>query len=250
MNAPALRHCIVIPIYNHKDAIGATVAAVSAHGLPVYIVDDGSDEATQAELARIGAGFPAVRLARLPVNSGKGAAVMAGLKLARADGMTHAIQIDADGQHDAKDIARFLDASRARPRSVICGAPIFDASIPKARLYGRYITHFWVWVETLSFSIRDTMCGFRLYPLAETCDLIAGTPVPTRMDFDTEIVVRLYWRGVPVENLPTRVTYPPGGISHFDMLRDNLRISRMHTRLVFGMLLRLPLLLWRKLSPA
>jgi hypothetical protein len=126
---------------------------------------------------------------------------------------------------------------------------VFDASAPAARLYGRYLTHFWVWIETLSFAIKDSMCGFRLYPLPETARVIAAGGIPPRMDFDIALLVRLAWHGVPVDNVSTRVVYPPGGLSHFDLLRDNLRISATHVRLVCGMLLRLPWLLWHKLHP-
>ena len=66
------------------------------------------------------------------------------------------------------------------------------------------------------------------------------------MDFDTEIMVRLSWKGVRIISVPTRVTYPRDGISHFRMLEDNVYISRMHTRLFFGMLWRLPALLSRR----
>src|SRR5712675_658782 len=92
--------CCVIPIYEHGATIRALVGSLAAHGLPIYIVDDGSGEATQAELARVREAFPQVRLSRLPQNRGKGAAVMHGMLQARNDGMTHALQIDADGQHD------------------------------------------------------------------------------------------------------------------------------------------------------
>ncbi len=241
---------LVIPIYNHGATIGETVARLAPFGVPIYIVDDGSDAPTQATLARLAAVQPLVRLSRLPQNAGKGAAVMAGMRRAFTDGHTHALQIDADGQHDPADVPRFLERGRQRPWAVIAGKPIYDASVPKARLYGRIVTHFWVWVETLSFAIGDSMCGFRLYPLAPTIRLIDRVAIPTRMNFDTEIIVRLAWDGVPVENLSTRVTYPPEGLSHFDMRRDNLRISWMHTRLSIGMVPRLPLLLWRKLRPA
>ncbi len=107
------------------------------------------------------------------------------------------------------------------------------------------ITDFWVWINTLSFTIKDSMCGYRLYPLAETMPLISDTAVGQRMDFDTDILVRLYWRGIAVEQLETRIHYHHDGVSHFDMLRDNLRISKMHTRLFFGMLVRLPVLMAR-----
>ncbi|WP_233850897.1 glycosyltransferase family 2 protein [Paraburkholderia sp. HD33-4] len=242
--------CIVIPIYNHKDAIGATVANLAVHGLPIFVVDDGSDEPTQQVLAALALQYAQqMTLLRLPENGGKGAAVMAGLRAARAAGYTHALQIDADGQHDATDVPRFLDAARAEPGAVILGRPVYDDSVPKARLYGRYLTHVWVWIETLSLTIRDSMCGFRLYPLALACELIDSVRLPTRMDFDIEILVRLHWRRAAFRSIPTRVTYASDGVSHFDVLWDNVRISRSHTRLVFGMLWRLPMLLAHKVMP-
>ena len=248
-SAPAdvlFRPCALIPIYNHKDTIAATVQALRAHGLPVRIVDDGSDGATGAVLDALVADCADVRLLRLPTNQGKGRALCAGLLAAYDAGYTHALQIDADGQHDVADVPRFLAEGHAAPQALVCGQPIYDESVPRARLYGRYVTHVFVWLETLSLALRDSMCGYRLYPLASTCAEIARAPLPARMDFDTEIAVRLIWRGVPVRNLPTRVIYPENGLSHFRMWRDNLRISAMHTRLVLGMLPRAPGLLWRK----
>lgn len=242
----SFKPCLLIPIYNHKDSIRTTVGRLAPHGLPIFIVDDGSDHATQQVLAELVAAQPLVRLFRLPKNSGKGAAVMHGMFTAHRAGFSHALQIDADGQHDANDVPRFMEQGEAYPAAVICGKPIYDESVPKGRLYGRYITHFWVWVETLSFAIGDSMCGFRLYPLAATCALIDSVRIPTRMDFDTAIAVRLAWRGVQFKNIATRVTYPTDGLSHFKMLRDNLRITWMHTQLTCGMLLRLPLLLGRR----
>ena len=220
----------------------------AAHGLPVMVVDDGSDAETQAVLDAMVAENADITLLRLPQNQGKGAALVAGLLAAREAGYTHALQIDADGQHDTADAPRFIAESRAHPRAMVCGRAVYDDSVPKARLYGRYLTHVCVWVETLSLAIDDSMCGYRLYPLDETCAEIARKPLPARMDFDTEIAVRLVWRGVPVRNVPTRVIYPEDGLSHFHMLHDNVRITAMHTRLLLGMLPRSPRLLWRRLK--
>ena len=236
--------CALIPIYNHKDTIAATVQALRAHGLPVLIVNDGSNGPTRAVLDALAS--PDVQLIHLPRNGGKGRALAAGMIAARDVGFTHVLQIDADGQHDVADVPRFLAEGRAHPETLICGQPIYDESVPRARLYGRYVTHVCVWLETLSFMLRDSMCGYRLYPLEATCAEIDRAPLPARMDFDTETAVRLIWRGVPVRNLPTRVVYPENGLSHFHMLHDNLRISAMHTRLLLGMLPRAPMLLWRK----
>lgn len=242
----SFKPCLLIPIYNHKDSIHATIERLVPNGLPILVVDDGSDEATQQELAALAASQPLVRLYRLAQNGGKGAAVMHGMRQAHEAGFSHALQIDADGQHDATDVPSFLERGAAFPEAVICGKPVYDGSVPKGRLYGRYLTHFWVWIETLSFAIGDSMCGFRLYPLNAACALIDRVHIPTRMDFDIEIIVRLAWAGLPIENLETRVTYPEDGISHFDMWRDNVRITKMHTRLCFAMLPRVPPLLWRR----
>lgn len=240
----------VIPVYNHPTTIGAMVDGVHAHGLHCVLVDDGCEPGCAGVLDRLAAahGPERVTLVRLPRNRGKGGAMMAGFRAAAARGYRHALQIDADGQHDVGDIPRFLEASARAPQAVIVGAPIYDESVPLGRLVGRYATHVWVWINTLSLAIRDSMCGFRVYPVEPTVRLIDQVALGERMDFDTEVLVRLYWRGVPMVNLPTRVHYPRDGVSHFRLGEDNWRISRMHARLFAGMLWRAPLLLWRKVS--
>ena len=248
MNMP-FAPVVVIPVFDHERAIGAMLDGVRAHGVPCLLVDDGSGAACRAVLDELAAAHPdGVSLLRLSPNQGKGAAVMAGLREAHRRGYSHALQIDADGQHDTRDIARFLDLAKRHPAAVVCGNPLYDASVPKARLIGRYATHVWVWINTLSFAIRDSMCGFRVYPLPPAVRLLDEEHIGRRMDFDSEILVRLAWRGLETINLPTPVTYPADGVSHFDVLRDNLRITRMHTRLFFGMLRRLPRLLRRKFA--
>lgn len=238
---------VVIPVYNHGSAIGAMIAGVLLHGLDCLLVDDGSEPGCAAVLdALVLRHAGALSLLRLPQNQGKGAAVVAGLREALRRGYSHALQIDADGQHDPADIPGFVEEACQYPKAVVTGRPIYDDSVPKGRLYGRYATHIWVWINTLSLEIRDSMCGFRVYPLASAVALANAVQLGQRMDFDSEIIVRLHWRGVPVRNRDTRVRYPQGGVSHFDVWRDNVRISRMHATLFFGMLVRLPVLLWRK----
>ena len=240
---------VVVPVYNHPATIGAVTQQVRAQGLRCILVDDGSSAECAGVLAALAAAQPdAISLVRLPSNQGKGAAMVAGFREAGRRGHTHVLQVDADGQHDCNDIPEFLAQARWNPEAVIAGCPIWDDSVPMGRLYGRYLTHVWVWINTLSFDIRDSMCGFRLYPLNSLLPLLDEEAIGRRMDFDSDVIVRLHWRGVPVLNQPTRVTYPQDGISHFRLWGDNVLISAMHARLFLGMLWRAPLLLWRKVS--
>lgn len=242
--------CIVVPVYNHEHAIAGVVERLLAHGVHCILVDDGSTAGCARVLDRLAAAHPArITLERLGVNQGKGAAVLSGFRRAAALGYSHVLQIDADGQHNTGDVPAFLARAAAEPDAIIAGHPVYDESVPKARLYGRYATHIWVWINTLSFDIRDSMCGFRVYPVAPVNALAARRGIGTRMNFDTDILVRLFWTGLRVVNLPTRVCYPEDGVSHFRVWRDNVLITWMHTKLFFGMLPRIPLLLARKWRP-
>ena len=235
--------CFVVPVFNHQGFVEKTIGKLSGYAYPIFLIDDGSGDDCKKIMDDIVAKNQNVSLIRLPYNQGQGAAVMAGIRAAFFAGFTHALQIDVDGQHDVGDIDKFIALSKVQPEALISGKPVYDATIPKARLYGRYLTHFWVWIETLSFDIQDSMCGFRIYPLRETIQLLDQACIGRRMDFDVEIMVRLYWQGVPVQFIKTSVIYPPDGVSHFDSVADNWRITKMHTKLFFGMILRLfPLL--------
>lgn len=240
--------CVLIPCYNHGAMMARVLARLQPFDLPCIVVDDGSDAPTRQELERLAAQTANLTLIRLPENAGKGAAVIRGLQAAAEAGYSHAVQVDADGQHAIEDIPGLLALAQAHPDALISGQPIYDDSIPRSRLYGRWITHIWVWIETLSFQLKDSMCGFRVYPVAPTLQLAQRATLGKRMDFDTEVMVRLYWQGNTSYFVPTRVTYPQDGLSHFDALKDNCRISLMHTRLFFGMLPRIPSLLFRRSS--
>ena len=238
--------CIVIPVYNHWRAMYRLVEHVVSLQIEVIIIDDGSHQTCKSTLAKIEQAFPeSVELISHQNNRGKGAVVCEALKHAKSRGFTHAIQVDADGQHKIEDIPKFLSLGKQHPDSIISASRPY-ASLPKNRRYGRMVTDFWVCVNTLSLDVKDSMCGFRLYPLHETCKLLKKAHVGQRMDFDTDILVRLYWQGVRVKHITIDVVYDTEDTSHFDLLHDNIRISRMHTLLFFGMLVRIPVLLSRK----
>ncbi|MDR0736578.1 MAG: glycosyltransferase family 2 protein [Zoogloeaceae bacterium] len=237
----------LIPVFNHGGSVGAVVHALCALGLPVILVDDGSDAATARILTALADKTTDIALLRHPENRGKGAAVSSGLEYAaRQFRASHVLQIDADGQHDPAALPDFLQAAAARPEAVIVGYPRYDKSVPRVRLFGRYLTHVWVWINTLSLRIADSMCGLRVYPLEVVMPLLPALSHAKRMSFDVEILVRLDWADVPIVNLPVTVRYPADGLSNFRPWRDNLCISIMHARLFFGMLRRMPRLLRRR----
>ena len=235
--------CLLIPIYDHGQTIDRVVLSLAHFDLPLVIVDDGSHVSTKQELQRIAARQSWVTLLRREQNGGRGAALKDGYRHAYENGFTHAIQLDADGQHAATDVPRILDALRANPKALVLGAPIFDSTIPKARLYGRQLSRVTVWVSTLSFAVEDPLCGFRGVPLQPTIELLEVATMGDHMEFDPEFCVRLAWSGTQVVNVPTRVVYDPMGLSHFDTLRDNLRLTWTYTRLLGGALFRFPSLL-------
>lgn len=241
--------CVIVPVYDHHAALPRLVDALRTSGLVCWLVDDGSHapcaERVKTLCAENGDWLQRVRL---EPNQGKGAAVFAGLRAAQAAGFTHAVQIDADLQHDPSRIDEFVAAAEHAPGAIINGVPQYDGSVPAVRLHGRRITTVLVWLHTLSRQIADAMCGFRLYPIAPAVALDDRVRIGRRMEFDAEVIVRLFWDGVPVVNLKTPVTYPADGVSHFRMLRDNLRIGWLHLRLLAGMLVRLPRLLPRRLA--
>lgn len=235
-----MKACAIVPSHNHYTALPAIVARLHTAGLPVFIIDDGSDEPARQAIMALHDADRSIIVHRLEPNLGKGAAVVTGFHLAIAAGFSHAVQIDADGQHDLEALPKLLITSRGCPTALISGQAIYDQSAPLGRRIGRWITHAWVWIETLSFQVKDSMTGFRVYPLAAVERLLRDESVGQRMDFDTDIMVRLFWRGTPVRMVPMAVVYPPGNPSNFRMLQDNLRITWMHTRLVTTMILRLP----------
>jgi predicted LPLAT superfamily acyltransferase len=242
-----MKPCLLIPIYDHPATIAAVVEALAPLELPCLIIDDGSGEETQQVLESLATRFAWVRVERHERNAGRGSALQTGYRSAARLGFSHALQLDADGQHETSDIPALLDAARRQPGALVLGEPIFDESAPLARRLGRWISRFWVWIETCSLAIRDPLCGFRCMPLAPVVRILDEVKCGTHMDFDPEIAVRLSWAGLPVANVPARVRYFADGVSHFDMLRDNVRLTSLYTRLFLGMLRRLPQLLTRRL---
>ncbi len=246
---PACAHAVVIPSYNTGAALLSTLRDALAHGVPVWLVIDGSTDGTADGAHRIAQANPLLRVLVLPGNQGKGAAVLQGLRAAAAEGFTHALTMDSDGQHPAPLIPAFIAASSQRPEAMILGRPVFDTSAPLLRVRGRRVSNWWTNLETLGAGVDDSLYGFRVYPIADLIDVMQRHRWMRRFDFDTEAVVRLAWRGIKPVNLDAPVKYlsaAEGGVSHFRYGRDNALLTWMHLRLMAGFILRLPALLIRR----
>lgn len=247
---PSSSHLVLIPSYNTGTKVMETVRNALGVWQPVWVVVDGSTDGTAETLQALAANTPELKVFILPRNQGKGAAVLHGLQQAAAAGYTHVLTMDADGQHPAGLIPEFMAMSIANPDAVVLGKPVFDASAPALRVNGRKVSNWWANLETLGAGIGDSLFGFRVYPVKPLCEIMQRSPWMRRFDFDPEVAVRLCWYGVRPINLQAPVRYfgpEEGGVSHFNYLRDNILLTWMHVRLVFGFLLRLPVLLWRRL---
>jgi glycosyltransferase involved in cell wall biosynthesis len=236
---PSPTHLVIIPSYNAGRKLAETARQALACWQPVWVVMDGSTDGSAAALAKIGGVETGLRVLTLEQNSGKGAAVLHALLAADREGFTHALVLDADGQHSAADIPRFMQASQKNTAAMILGVPQFAADAPASRRHGRRVGNWWANLETLWGGIEDSLFGFRVYPILESVRILQGTRGARRFDFDTELAVRLFWAGVPPVNLPAPVHYfkpAEGGTSHFHYLRDNLLLIRRHMLLVLEML--------------
>ena len=242
----AVKICAIVPVFRHENTSRNVVKSLVALGVPVILVDDGNTSEGHEILESVAREFTDVELVTHKCNLGKGAAMRSGMEAAVAAGFTHALQVDADGQHDMDSIPFFIKDAKEHSEDLICGYPKYDESVPKAREQGRKITNFWVAIETLSFEIPDAMCGFRVYPLATSWPIMKRLR-NKRMGFDIEMIVRLSWAGVKMRFFPVKVHYPKDGVSNFRMFRDNVVISMTHTMLCIGMVFRLPLILSRRL---
>jgi len=219
------RICVIIPVYNHGLTVQSVVRGAKAV-LPVIVVDDGSTDATPGVLA----GERGITVITLPANQGKGAALRAGFRRAQQQGFTHAITIDADGQHRTSALADFAAACARQPEAFIIGVrDLRKAGAPRARRASNALSTFWFKFQT-SVRLADTQCGYRCYPLAS---LVPLRVTSGRYAYELEILVKAAWAGVPLVALGVDSDYaaPTSRLSHFRPWRDMAAVSWLHSQL-------------------
>ena len=251
MTITSTTHLVIIPSYNPGDKVYDTVRQARQYWTPVWVVIDGSTDGSTDGLLVMAADDDGLQVIVLPSNQGKGAAVLYGIDQASQAGFTHVLTMDSDGQHPQDRIPDFMAESLKQTDAMILGKPVFDASAPSLRVKGREVSNWWVNLETLWAGIGDSLFGFRVYPIEPLKQVMRNRRWMRHFDFDPEAVVRLCWKGVRPVNLAAKVRYfdeEEGGVSHFRYLRDNVLLTWMHTRLFIGFVLRLPVLLFKRLT--
>ena len=244
-------HLVLIPSYNPGERVDDTVRRAREQWTPVWVIVDGSTDGSAERLEAMAKDDPGLRVIVLPQNRGNGAAVLVGLNEAAAQGFTHALTMDSDGQHPSDLIGAFMAASMSRPDCMILGRPKFDECAPRVRVLGRKLSNACANIETLWAGIGDSLFGFRVYPIAPLRALMSSRRWMRGFDFDPEAAVRLCWQGVKPINIEAPVRYfsrAQGGVSHFHYVRTNVLLVWMYLRLLFEFVLRLPLVAARRWS--
>ena len=215
---------IIIPCYKHAHTLKQVLTNLAPLNYLMVVVDDGNDLEQKAIIKSTVKEFENAVLLLHATNLGKGAAIADGIAYLKEHHYSHAIQIDADMQHNLNDLNKFISLSEQYPKDIISGAPLYDDKASKGRV------NFFVALECCTLSIKDAMIGFRVYPVEPIFKILKKHHVAMRMGFDIEILVWAYWSGCKTRFIETKVTYPEGGISNFKA-KDNLKISLMHTKL-------------------
>lgn len=249
--ALSVSHVVLMPSFNPGPRVLDTVRLALKYWAPVWVIVDGSTDGTAeqletlaAQVARETRSDDRLRILVLPENRGKGSAVLYGAAHALREGYRYGLTMDCDGQHPAASLPPMMHFSQKNPGCLVLGEPVFDASAPQLRLQGRKISNFFANLETLWGGVRDSLFGFRVYPLEALTRIMARMPFARRFDFDPEMAVRLFWQGAPPVNVPVPCLYiskADGGVSQFRYVRDNVLLTGMHLRLMTEFLLyRLP----------
>ena len=222
--------CIVIPVYNNPTSIQSVLENALSLGFFVILVDDGST----TEVASIVQESPSLTVIRHERNLGKGQAILTAAREAEKQNFNFIITIDGDGQHYPEEMMSLLPLLDTN--TIVIGNRKFKEDVPRSSKFGRVFSNFWIFVETGKW-LHDTQSGFRGYPIT----ILDLDLQHSHYDFEIEVIVKHLWKKREIKEVEIEVYYPPHQerVSHFDKIKDNIRLSKIHTKLVSKNILRL-----------
>lgn len=222
--------CIVIPVYNNPQTIATVVEDALKLNLKIILIDDGSDVVVSSLVNN----NPNLTIVRHDINQGKGQAILTAALEAKKKNFDYFITIDGDGQHYPQEVSHLLPL--LKDDTIVIGNRKFKEDVPNASKFGRAFSNFWIFVETGRW-LGDTQSGFRGYPIS----ILDLELKHSFYDFEIEVIVKHLWKKRTVEEVDIEVYYPPHGerVSHFDKIKDNIRLTKIHTKLVTKNFLRL-----------
>lgn len=227
-----MKNCVVIPVYN-SPYIDEVIKDALKYDYQLIVVDDGSD--TKVSVPEN------VILITHKQNMGKGEAILSGAKKAKELGYDFFVTMDADKQHLASEIYKLIDAYK--PNSIVIGNRNFEhENVPDSSKFGRKFSNFWIKLETFK-TLGDTQSGFRAYPV----NILDLNIKNKRFDFEIEVLALHSYRGGEIIDVDTECYYPPSDerVTHFDKVKDNIRLSLIHTKLVLQRYILLRGFLWK-----
>jgi glycosyltransferase involved in cell wall biosynthesis len=205
----------LIPAYNEVARVGEVVAQARPQVDEVIVVDDGSDDGTAAAAEKAGA-----RVLRHEQNRGKGGAIATALDYFGRSDAEFAILLDADGQHDPAEIAKFVETAGREQADIVVGTRMGDTgAMPVVRRLTNEFTS-WVTSRLAGQRIPDSQCGYRLLRRNVLEDLRLST---ARFETETEMLIQAARAGHRIISIPIRTIYESGHTSHIHPVRDTIR---------------------------
>lgn len=212
---------VIIPVYNGRDSLLVLLDKIKqTSNRNIIVVDDGSTDGLTADQLQD------VLLLKHEINQGKGAALIRGLEHAARLGYSHALTLDADGQHDPGLIGRFSDLINKYPQALIVGErDLVKTKMPFHRKLSNNMTSLVLSMRT-GLRVRDSQVGYRCYPLS---DRRLWMTAEGGFQFESAIFLnvaklrmKLIWQPIPV-------IYGSEG-SHMHLVKDTLRFVRLFFR--------------------
>jgi glycosyltransferase involved in cell wall biosynthesis len=216
------RPLIVIPAWNEVETVGPLVAEVTTTlpDIPVVVVDDGSSDGTAREAAAAGA-----TVLPLAVNLGVGGAMRAGFRYAMRHGFDAVVQVDADGQHDPREVPALLAA--LDEADLVIGARFAGAeSYPVGALRRLAMGLLAMVLSRMAHTrLTDTTSGFRAAGPRALALFARVYPVEYLGD-TVESLIQAVHAGLVVRQVPVRMRERAGGTPSQPSFRAVLYLLR------------------------